>query len=137
MVIGDILGDGILYYIGFSGKRFLKYLKVDEEKMEIAKKYFKENHHKAMFVSKLAHGIGFTGLLAAGAVHVPYRRYFQTCGLISVVQSLIMLIVGILFGHAYVAIGKYLDYYAAIATVVVLFVALFFIIKKYKLSVKP
>jgi len=28
MVLGDIAGDGLIYYIGYSGKRFLKYFKV-------------------------------------------------------------------------------------------------------------
>ncbi|MEK7081089.1 MAG: VTT domain-containing protein, partial [Patescibacteria group bacterium] len=113
LVIGDIIGDGGIYYIGYSGKKFLRFLKVTDEKLEKAKIYFSENHKKAIFMSKLAHGIGFTGLIAAGASHVPYKRYFKTCMLISVVQSAVMILVGVLFGHAYVQIGKYLNYYAA------------------------
>jgi membrane-associated protein len=136
MVIGDIAGDGIIYYIGYSGKRFLKYFRVTEEKLEKAKTYFHENHKKAIFMSKLVHGIGFTGLIAAGASHVPYKRYFLTCTLISVVQSAVMLMVGILFGHAYVQIGKYLDYYAAGVSVIVLIILLIIFIRKYHLGTK-
>jgi len=136
LVIGDIVGDGVIYYIGHSGKRFLKYFKITDEKLEKAKTYFHENHKKAIVMSKLAHGIGFTGLIAAGASHVPYKRYFKTCTIISVVQSAIMLVVGVLFGHAYVQIEKYLNYYAAIVTVVVLVVIFFIIIRKYKLGTK-
>lgn len=136
MVIGDIVGDGIIYYIGYSGKRFLKYFRVTEEKLEKAKQYFHENHKKAIIMSKLMHGIGFTGLLAAGASHVPYKRYFKTCTLISLIQSFVMLIIGILFGHAYVVIGKYLDYYAAGMSVIVLVVLLIVFIKKYKVNVR-
>jgi membrane-associated protein len=136
MVIGDIAGDGIIYYIGYSGKRFLKYFRVTEEKLEKAKTYFHENHKKAIFMSKLVHGIGFTGLIAAGASHVPYKRYFLTCTLISVVQSAVMLTVGILFGHAYVQIGKYLDYYAAGVSVLVLIILLIIFIRKYHIGTK-
>jgi len=136
LVVGDIVGDGIIYYIGYSGKRFLKYFKVTEEKLEKAKKYFQENHKKAIFMSKLAHGIGFTGLIAAGALHVPYKRYFKTCTSISLVQSAVMITIGILFGHAYVVIGKYLDYYAAGVSVIVLTIILFLFIKKYKMGKK-
>jgi len=136
LVIGDVVGDGIIYYLGYSGKRFLKYFKVTEEKLEKAKTYFHENHKKAIITSKLVHGIGFTGLLAAGASHVPYKRYFKTCTLISIVQSAVMLTIGILFGHAYVQIGKYLDYYAAGISVLVLVVILFIIIRKYKFGTK-
>ena len=136
MVLGDIIGDGIIYYIGYSGKRFLKYFRVTEEKLEKAKQYFHENHKKAIFMSKLVHGIGFTGLIAAGASHVPYKRYFLTCTFISVVQSAVMLTVGILFGHAYVQIGKYLDYYAAGVSVIVLIVLLIIFIRKYHIGTK-
>ena len=136
MVIGDIAGDAGIYYIGYSGKRFLKYFKITDEKMEKAKIYFHENHKKAIAMSKLAHGIGFTGLLAAGASHVPYKRYFKTCTFISIVQSFIMLMIGILFGHAYVQIGKYLNYYAALVSVIVLVVLLFVVIRKYKMNIR-
>jgi membrane protein DedA with SNARE-associated domain len=136
LIIGDIVGDGIIYYIGYSGKRFLKYFRITDEKLEKAKTYFQENHKKAIIMSKLVHGIGFTGLVAAGASHVPYKRYFKTCALISLIQSAVMLLIGILFGHAYEQIGKYLDYYAAGISVVVLIVILFIIIRKYKFGTK-
>lgn len=136
MVLGDIAGDGIIYYIGYSGKRFLKYFKITEEKLEKAKQYFKENHKKAIIMSKLVHGIGFTGLVAAGATHVPYKRYLKTCTIISVVQSFIMLMIGILFGHAYAQVGKYLNYYAAGVSVLVLVILLFVFIRKYKVGTK-
>lgn len=136
LVIGDIIGDGTIYYIGYSGKRFLKYFKITEEKLEKAKTYFHENHKKAIIMSKLVHGIGFTGLVAAGASHVPYKRYFKTCTIISIIQSFVMLMIGVLFGHAYVLIGKYLDFYAAGVSVIALIILLFVFIRKYKLGTK-
>jgi membrane-associated protein len=136
MVIGDIVGDGIVYYIGYSGKRFLKYFKITEEKLEKAKTYFHENHKKAIIMSKLVHGIGFTGLIAAGASHVPYKRYLKTCALISIIQSFVMIVIGVFFGHAYVVIGKYLNYYAAFVSVIVLVIVLFIFIRRYKLGTK-
>jgi membrane-associated protein len=136
LVFGDIVGDGIIYYLGYSGKRFLKYFKVTEEKLEKAKTFFHENHKKAIVMSKLMHGIGFTGLVAAGASHVPYKRYFKTCTLISLIQSAVMITIGVLFGHAYVQIGKYLDYYAASVSVIVLAIILFVVFKKYKINTR-
>ena len=136
LVLGDIVGDGGIYYLGYSGKRFLKYFKVTEEKLEKAKIYFRDNHKKAIFMSKLVHGIGFTGLLAAGASHVPYKRYFKTCALISIVQSAVMILIGVLFGHAYVQIGKYLNYYAAGISIIVLIVLLIVFIRKYKVNIR-
>jgi membrane protein DedA with SNARE-associated domain len=132
MVLGDIIGDGLIYYIGRSSGRLLKFFKVSEERLEHAKKYFVNNHRKALLMSKLVHGVGFTGLLAAGASHVPYKKYFTTCAIISMIQSLVMLLLGIFFGHAYEAIGKYLNIYAEIISGAALLVVIYIIITKYK-----
>ena len=136
MVLGDIVGDAGIYYLGYAGKRFLKYFKVSDEKLEKAKTYFAENHKKAIAMSKLVHGIGFTGLVAAGASHVPYKKYFITCAIISIIQSFIMLVLGILFGHAYEQIGKYLNYYAAIVSVATLVFLVILFLRKYKFNLR-
>jgi len=133
MVSGDIIGDGIFYYLGYRGKNLFHYFKINEEKIEKAKVYFEKNHQKAIAGSKIMWGIGTTGLLAAGALHVPYKRYFKTCALYSLVQSFIMIFLGMFFGQAYEIIGKYFDYYAAIISILVLVVLLFFVfMNKYR-----
>ena len=53
MVIGDVIGDGLIYFMGYSGKRFLKFFKVKDAQLEKAKLYFKDNHKKALIMSKL------------------------------------------------------------------------------------
>lgn len=133
MVSGDIIGDGIFYLIGYKGKNLFRYFKINEEKVEKAKVYFEKNHQKAIAGSKIMWGIGTAGLIAAGALHVSYKRYFKTCALYSLAQSFVMMLLGIFFGQAYEIIGKYFDYYAAITSILVLIVLLFFIfMKKYK-----
>ena len=126
VVVSDILGDAALYFIGYRGWGFLmKYgfrFGVMKEKMERTNDYFKENHRKAIVLSKLVHGIGSTGLIAAGSLKIPYKRFFTTCLLISMVQSAFFLVIGIFFGGAYAQISKYLNYFAAIISVVALVV---------------
>ncbi|MFA5791783.1 MAG: VTT domain-containing protein [Candidatus Paceibacterota bacterium] len=137
MVTGDIIGDGIFYYIGYSGKKLFKYFNVNEEKIEKAKIYFQENHKKAIAGSKIMWGIGTVGLVAAGALHISYKRYFKTCALYSLGQSFIMIFLGVFFGQAYIVIGKYLDYYTAGVSILALAALLFFtFIKKYKQNKK-
>lgn len=136
MVIGDVIGDGFIYYLGFKGQKYVHFFRVNDIQLEKAKTYFANNHHKALLMSKLIHGLGFTGLLAAGASHVPYKKYFKTCLAISAVQSLVMLIIGIVFGHAYTLIGKYLNYYAAFVSVAALVGILIYSIKKYPFKTK-
>lgn len=132
MVLGDIIGDMVQYYIGYFGKGLLPYFKITEEKLEKGRKYFNENHTKAIIMSKVVYGIGFTGLIVGGALRIPYGRYFKTCMLVSAVQYAIIFIIGIFFGHAYIIIEKYLNYYAAISSIAVLIVLLFIFIRNYK-----
>jgi len=74
--------------------------------------------------------------VSAGASHVPYKKYFVTCATISVIQSFVMLMLGILFGHAYTVIGKYLNYYAAFVSVVALVVLVIVFLRKYKFNIR-
>ena len=131
LLAGDIIGDALLYYAGRTGKGVLRFFKVKEENLEEAKKYFANNHHKALIMSKLIHGLGFTGLLAAGAVRVPYKKYFITCATVTLVQSAILLALGVLFAGAYMQIAKYLDYYAATVSAIFAVIIIWFLIKRY------
>jgi membrane protein DedA with SNARE-associated domain len=137
MVTGDIIGDGIFYIIGYKGEKLFRYFKINKEKIEKAEIYFQENHNKAIAASKIMWGIGTAGLIAAGALHVPYKRYFKTCALYSLGQSFIMITLGIFFGQAYTIIGKYFNYYAALVSVLgIAFLLLFIFIQKYKQNKK-
>ena len=136
VVLADVVGDSIAYCFGYLGKRFLPYLKITDEKLEKAKIYFNENHKKAIIASKVVYGFGTTGLIAAGVLRIPYKKFFITCISISMVQSFVLLMIGILFGQAYEVIGKYFDYYAAVASTIALAVILFILIRKYKINIK-
>jgi membrane protein DedA with SNARE-associated domain len=135
-VAGDLIGDIALYSFGRWGKGLVErhghHVGATKERLDYAKKYFEEHHHKAITASKLLHGVGITGLIAAGNLHVPFGRYLRTCISISLLQALFFASVGVLFGHAYDRIGKYLNYYAAAATIVVLAAVVFLLVKKFK-----
>ncbi len=128
MVLGDILGDAIFYYIGYSGKTlFHYYFKMNEEKIAKAKLYFEKNHNKAIAGSKIMWGIGTAGLIAAGVLHVPYKKYFKTCAMYSLAQSFIMMLLGVFFGQAYEIIGKYINYYASIVSILAVAIIIYLI----------
>lgn len=136
VVIGDVLGDSIAYLVGrFSGKSLIKYsafFHVTTEKLDQAKKFFENHHNKALVISKVFHGIGIVGLLAAGVLRIPWLRYAGICLLISLIQSGILLAVGIVFGHLYIQIGKYLDYFAASVSIIGLTLLIIFALYKTK-----
>ncbi|MBI5817085.1 MAG: VTT domain-containing protein [Candidatus Yonathbacteria bacterium] len=133
IVLGDIVGDTALYYLGYGGKTILHkygaFLGITPERLEQAKRYFEKKHQKAIILSKIIHGVGIAGLVTAGILRIPYRRYIKSCITVTIPQSAILLLAGVLFGHAYLQIGKYLDYFAATISVVVLTMVAFLIYK--------
>lgn len=135
-IIGDLIGDIALYSLGRWGKNIIHkhghHIGATKERLEYAKKYFEEHHGKALLVSKVLHGVGITGLIAAGNLHISFKRYIKTCISISLIQSLFFVLIGLFFGHAYARIGQYLNYYAAAVSVVVLGVIIFLVVKKLK-----
>ncbi len=136
LIIGDITGDALLYMFGrYGGTFFRKYsvrIGVTSEKLESAKNYFNTHHTKALVTSKLFFGIGVSGLAAAGILKIPYLRFMRTCVVISIIQSALFILIGIMFGHAYEQIGNYYNTYAAAISVTTLIIIVFFIFLKIK-----
>lgn len=117
IIFADLVGDTVYYVLGRYGDRALprimRFLGLTHEKIEAAKNYFNEHHRKAIILSKLVHGIGTAGLFVAGNTRVSYRKFILICLGTAMLQSAAFLAVGILFGHAYVQISRYLDVFGA------------------------
>lgn len=138
MVAGDVVGDFIYYLLGrFGGgalPRIGRFFGITEERVEKAKNYFGIHHKKAIVLSKLVHGIGTAGLFVAGHIKVPYGRFFIICLLTSLVQSALFLAVGILFGHAYLQISRYLDIFGATTIVIGITIVTLIVLKNRKVK---
>jgi membrane-associated protein len=136
VLAGDVVGDSACYALGRWGRpltqRYGGYIGLTKERLANAQTFFHENHQKAVIASKLIHGIGWTGLIAAGSLHVPYWRFARTCFFISAVQSVALLIIGVLFGHAYLLIEQYLSYFAAVVSVAALAAGLLYALYRLK-----
>lgn len=140
IVLGDMIGDTFYYFLGrLSGSSVVKhghYLGITTETLENAKKYFSDYHHRALIVSKLAYGVGISGLVAAGILKISYNKYIKTCTYIALIQSAFLLSMGFIFGHAYLQIEKYLNNYTKIISIVILILVIYFIFTKIKGSLK-
>jgi len=140
LVSGDMIGDSFYYGLGRWGSKYLtkhgSRLGITHEKLENAKKYFADYHHKALIISKLAYGVGVSGLVAAGALRINYKKFMKTCFFIAVVQSAFLLVIGFLFGHAYLQIEKYLNIYAKVMIVGVFVLIGYFVFLKVKKNLK-
>lgn len=126
IVFGDLIGDSILYGVGYWGGRKLLArrgrLSIAPERFERVREYFRDNHRKAVVASKLVHGLGITGLLSAGVLRIPYGLYIRTCFMVTLAQSAVFFAAGFFFGHAYLRISGYLDVFSATVSIAALVV---------------
>jgi membrane-associated protein len=140
VVAGDAIGDGCCYLIGRFGHGIVRNygpkFGVTPKKITAVKHYFHTHRKKALFLSKVLHGIGFTGLIVAGSLKIPYSKFFLTCFLTTLAQSFLFLMIGILFGHAYDQIGQYLNYYAAGSTIVALCIGGFLLVRQFNCYIR-
>lgn len=136
VVAGDVVGDLIFYIVGRTGgvwfHQVSSFFRITPEKIEQATRFFNTHSKKALVFSKVFHGVGVAGLLAAGMLKVRYKQYLLVCGAVSIVQSAILLLLGVFFGHLYVQISRYLDFFAASMSVLAVALIVVFILYKTK-----
>ncbi len=136
LIAGDVVGDSILYALGRWGgeplvRKIGPYLGATTERIDKVKEYFNSYGRRAVTMSKLFHGIGMAGLVTAGSLKVPYRKYIFICFSVTLVQAFVFLMVGILFGSAYMQMSKYLDYFATATIAIGLGIVLILAVRRY------
>jgi membrane protein DedA with SNARE-associated domain len=129
VVLGDFVGDTVLYAVGRWCWSFFERLGLSPNLSPVKKRkvldYFEKRDRRAIVISKLVHGVGFTGLITAGTIPVPFRRFILTCLFVTVTQSAVLTAVGMLSGQAYRSFARalgYLDIAVAVVVVVVVIV---------------
>jgi membrane-associated protein len=133
IVFGDVIGDSICFAFGKWGvpekiKKFIYWIGPDPARVQRVK-WFIEMHPKTIIpLSKLTLGIGVVGIYLIGNSGVTYKKFFRVCLLTSLFQYIFYLGIGLLFGHAYAQINRYMNYAASLTIILFLVVVLFFII---------
>lgn len=129
VVLGDFVGDTVLYVFGrWCRPAFAKHggrIKFSHERFRKAMARFESHDRRAIVVSKLVHGIGFTGLIVAGSLRIPYSRFITTAIVVTILQSAVLAALGLFSGSAYQALARYLgyfDFFAGAVLVAILFV---------------
>src|SRR5512143_1114130 len=95
-VIADIIGDILLYAIGRFGAPLLhtrlgRWLGATEARLASAEAYYRKHRRRALVASKLIHGIGGTGLIAAGALRIRFSDFMWVIVPTVFIQSAILL----------------------------------------------
>src|SRR5262249_49556348 len=126
VVLGDFIGDTVLYILGRWHRplfnRLGGRLNLSTDRVRKVLAYFGKRDRRAIVISKLVHGVGFTGLIVAGSLRMPFRRFILTCVIVSPCQSAVLTAVGMLSGRAYQSFAHLLGYFDVVVSAVVLIV---------------
>lgn len=136
VVLGDWVSDTLYYFIGRFGRekfilRFGKYFGLNEARVEKVEGHFQNHPWKIFTFGKVAHGTGSIILVAAGMSRIPYFKFLWYNIPTTLANSLLMILIGYYFGHAYTRIDSYLRVYSLIVIAVVVGLYLYFI-RKFK-----
>lgn len=113
IVVGDVTGDVIYYYIGRIGEKWrftrwvISFLHFEEKKEKIASS-FKDHGGKILLFGKLTHGLGSVFLIGAGYAGMDVWSFILYNLIGTIIKSSILMYVGYLAGDAY---GKYARYF--------------------------
>ena len=124
IVLGDFIGDSVLYVFGRQYRRLFERvgsrLKLSPARARKVLAYLEKRDRRAIVLSKLVHGIGFTGLIAAGGVRMPFRRFILTCVVVTICQSAVLVVVGMLSGRTYRLFAHLLGYFDVVVAAIFL-----------------
>ena len=138
---GDILGDVILYAIGFfGGKRVAeksqKMLGVGNEMIERLEKRFEKSGANIVFYVKSTTGLCWIAFILAGTVRMPFRKFLLFSILGGVVWSGILVGLGYFLGFAAEQIDRYIKFAGWAIFVIALLVLVYITAIKKKLLKK-
>jgi membrane protein DedA with SNARE-associated domain len=141
IVAGDIIGDSTCYAFGRLGvPKFIKKIAsrfgLNNNNISRVRILFNLNPTKIVALSKIALGIGVAGIYLAGNSRVPFSKFLLICLVVSAIQYVFYLGLGLLFGNAYLLINKYLNNFASFniiaAIAIILIISIKYLLKKYE-----
>jgi len=130
-VLGDVLGDIVLYFIGyFGGHKILlkaeKFLKIKESVIEKLREKFRQNGAKIIFYVKSTTGLCYITFILVGTARMKLSKFVKYSILGGLFWSSFLVIVGYFFGYAAEQISEYIKYagYIILTGAVMFFIGL-------------
>jgi len=135
LVLGDILGDTIAYFIGYVGRRnflvkILKYLQIKEEKLLGLDNFFIKHGGKSIFFSKFIAGAGSWTLISAGVSKMKLKKFYKYSISATLIKAIIYIAIGYFFGSMYKIINKWLNIGSTIVVLLIIATILILIFRK-------
>jgi len=137
-ITGDIVGDMILYAIGYFGGnaalyRAEKVLKVKPEIVAKMENLFRKHGKKTIFAVKSTTGLCWITFIAAGSVRMRFKDFLLASFLGGLLWSGFLVIVGYFFGYAFVKISDYIRFAGLLIFFsAVIFYVIFTLYKKHQ-----
>lgn len=105
-ILGNLVPDILYYAIGYWGRdrlvdRFGHYFKIDKNKIKYFETFMEQHAGKTLFVAKMLPFMAVPGLIAAGLIKMPLKKYITLSTIIILPTSLMFLLIGYYAGVAY------------------------------------
>ncbi len=112
---GDVIGDIILYYIGYFGgsgmlKKAEKKLRVKPKIVQQIEHLFQKHGTRTIFAVKSTTGLCWITFIAAGAVKMDFKKFIRGSIGGGVIWSSFLVVSGYFFGYAFEKINNYIKY---------------------------
>lgn len=137
LIMGDLVPDTFLYYIGRRGNRaqfFKKYapaIGVTEDHFSVLQEMWDVHPKKTLAFSKLAVGLSTPLLVSAGLAGVRARTFYSVAIPITLTQHIVFLSTGYYFGHSYTTVEGYLGHAEFFVGLVALFAIAYYVFGAY------
>ncbi len=134
-LLGDIVGDIILYALGYFGgaqllSRAEKWLRINLVTMDKLRHFFTLHGQKTIFYVKSTTGLCWITFILAGTLKMNFQKFLRASFLGGIVWSGFLVLSGFFFGYAFEKINDYLKYAGIIITLLV--VSFIFFVTLYK-----
>lgn len=137
-ILGDIVGDIILYAIGYYGGANIlpkaeRFLKIQPATIGKLKNYFIKHGRKTIFYVKSTTGLCWITFITAGTIKMNFRDFAMASFWGGIVWSSFLVISGYFFGYAFEKINNYIKSAGLIVFIsVVMFYFIILLYKKYQ-----
>lgn len=140
--VGEILGGGVLYGIGYAGgrpfvMRYGKFLKLDESKLDAFHGFFERHGNVVVFVCRFIPFIRGISALPAGVSRMQKRFFFTYTALGSAIFCFGLAYLGSLVGGHFDAISPQIHKGSTVLIAVVLFAVAAFVVFRLARKSEP
>ena len=140
-ILGDIVGDIILYVLGYLGgskilSRAERWLKINFTTMEKLRRLFTLHGQKTIFYVKSTTGLCWITFILAGTLKMDFQKFLRSSFLGGIVWSGFLVLSGYFFGYAFEKINDYLKYAGILIAVLAISFVFFMTLYKKRQSRK-